>query len=327
MELILAYAGGAEIRTLPWNADIEAGGTNTFEIEVPRTAWNADAGFWQRAYVPGTEFGGMIGEIATETEPRAVYLRGDTWRGMLDKKIISPEKGNNYYTISGSTSACIAKLLRDFFNDPLIRAESISRGTIRSFRFPRYCTLLDGLNRMLATINMKPVMRYVQEGKSGAVEVGCRPINNYEIVGSTGYGDEIDVRSDVRKNGINHLICLGAGELAARTVVHIYTNANGTVTSSQILKGKYENAAVFDFNGAQDAAELRKAGLDYLADLKSSTTIETQTNYLKTEREIGDMIRATDPITGANEWRRIERKILTITGGVPRIEYKLEGEA
>lgn len=327
MDMILARDSGAEVRVLPWNADIETGGMNTFEIQIPRAAWDAGPRFYDRIYIPGTEYGGIIGEIRTEIEPRAVFLRGDTWRGMLEKKIISPPAGQNYYKISGTTNACIAQLLKAFFNDPIIRAESRSRGTIKTYQFPRYCTLLEGLTRMLATIKMTPVICYLQEGRGGVIEVGCKAINNYEAVGSTGYGDEIDVRSDVRKNGINHLICLGSGELAKRTVVHIYTDADGNISTKQVLKGRYEQAAVYDFNGAQDAAELRTGGLEYLEELKSGTTIETQTNYLKSEREIGDRIRAEDPITGANKWRSIERKILTITGGVPRIEYKLEGEA
>ena len=85
MELILASAGGAEIRTLPWNADIEAGGMNTFEIEVPRTAWNADAGFWQRVYVPGTEFGGMFQAFYT----RLKSFEGETLSEKTESYMLS----------------------------------------------------------------------------------------------------------------------------------------------------------------------------------------------------------------------------------------------
>lgn len=322
MELILAKDNGEEVGVLPWDADFELGGENNFEIVVPQYEWSGAEQFNDRTYMPGTEYGGMIGEIRTETEPRSVLLRGITWRGMIARKIISPNKGQNYYTIQGSVAGCIAQLLQDFFQDSIIQADTEAQGNIKKYQFPRYCNLMEGLNGMLATVGQKAVLTYVQTAGGGYIKVGAGPIENYEDLSA----DEMEVRSDVRKNGINHLICLGQGELANRTVLHIYTDSDGKITEKQVLKGRYENAAVFDYSGVETTAELKSAGLEYLKDVRSGTTIEAEARRITKEMEIGDMVRAADPVTGVTAWRAVERKILRISGGVRSVEYKLEGE-
>lgn len=39
-------------------------------------------------YIPDTEYGGIIGDMKTITKQNAIKMTGDTWRGMLGKKII-----------------------------------------------------------------------------------------------------------------------------------------------------------------------------------------------------------------------------------------------
>lgn len=322
MDLILARENGAEVAVIPWNADFECGGSNTFEIEIPKRIWKGIESFYDLVYVPGTEFGGMIGEIVSENEPNSIFLRGDTWRGMMTKKIIIPSAETHYYTAYGNSTEIIKKLLKAFFDDRIVQAAEGIGVQIGSYQFPRYCDLMTGINLMLATKEHTAKIRYVQTAASGYFEVGSSQIRNFSAVP----GEEVEIRSDVRRNGINHLICLGKGQLGSRMVRHIYLDSSGNVTDRQVMKGRYEQAAVYDFSAAQDAADLIKSGTQYLQDLKSQTILEVTGNSIDKDREIGDLVRTTDPITGSIIWKHIDRKILAITGGIPRIEYKLEGE-
>ena len=66
------------------------------------------------------------------------------------------------------------------------------------------------------------------------------------------YSQQIEFSSDMRLNytmhmegdGVNHLICLGQGELKNRIVRHLYVDQNGNIGSTQYYTGVDEIAAV-----------------------------------------------------------------------------------
>jgi len=89
MELILTDTEGIDIRRLDYiKADFDIGGENDFEIIVSADDWKEDVNFGARVYVPNTEYGGMIGELETNTAENAIYIRGYCWRGLLQKKLL-----------------------------------------------------------------------------------------------------------------------------------------------------------------------------------------------------------------------------------------------
>ena len=63
------------------------------------------------------------------------------------------------------------------------------------------------------------------------------------------------------KMGINHLICLGLGELKNRTVIHLYADANGVISRTQTQFGSDEVTNVYDYAGAE-TENLIKSGTD-----------------------------------------------------------------
>lgn len=325
MDLILATADGREIGFIPYDADIDCGGDDsTFEIGIPRAAWDDTYEAGMLVYVPGTEYGGIIGEMESETNPAYVYVRGMTWRGLLEHKIISPKSGEDYYTISGEANACIAELLSAFYGDSLVQASSDSSDvTISNYSFERYTNLLDGMNAMLSPHNQKILLRYVQTETGGYLEVSTDSIVNYAAQIEFSEDDNVVINSDQKLNGVNHLICLGQGELSARTVVHIYTDAEGNISTAQVLFGRDEIVAVYDNNGAENAEELRKGGLEYLEDIKSRITLDVQVINLDEELQIGDIVSGRDFTTGLYAERHIAEKILTIIGEIPDVQYIL----
>ena len=68
------------------------------------------------------------------------------------------------------------------------------------------------------------------------------------------YSAQIEYSSDMNANysmvinkmGVNHLICLGSGELRNRTVVHLYVDGNGNISQTQTFTGLEERAEVLD---------------------------------------------------------------------------------
>lgn len=326
MDLILATSDGRELGLIPYDADISVGGENTFEIGVPRAAWDDSYQQGMLVYVPDTEYGGIIGEVESLNEPEVVYVRGLTWRGLLEKKIIQPAAGQDYYTISGEANACIGTVLSAFYADGLMQAGAEDTGVnISSYSFNRYTTVIEGLNAMLAPYSYKARIAYRQTDSGGYVEVFAEPIENYAAQVELSEDDEMIISTDQILNGVNHLICLGAGELRDRTVVHLYTDMYGNISPTQVLFGRDEIAEVYDYSSASNAAELRAGGLDRLEEVKSRTKFDAQIVELSTELRIGDIISGRDFVTGLYVELPIVEKILKIIGEIPEVQYVLEG--
>lgn len=327
MELILATRDGREKELIPYDIDMEAGGDNTFEMEIPRAAWTGEYEHEMLVYVPDTEFGGIIGEIQTMNEPEMVYCRGYLWRGLLQHKIIVPPSGQDYYTISGDANACIRQLITNIYADPLIRgAESAAGIMISNYQFNRYTDLLTGMIAMLSTVGYRLNIAYIQQNAGGYVEIGAVPIENYTAQIQFSEDDEIKINADDIRNGVNHLICLGQGELAARTVIHLYADASGNISQTQTFTGRDEITETYDFSSAEDEASLIKGGIERLMEIRSSRRFDASAGRIEADLQIGDIVSGQDYTTGISVSLPIERKILRIIGEIETVEYRLEGE-
>lgn len=327
MELILATRDGREKELIPYDIDMEAGGDNTFEMEIPRAAWTGEYEHEMLVYVPDTEFGGIIGEIQTMNEPEMVYCRGYLWRGLLQHKIIVPPSGQDYYTISGDANACIRQLITNIYADPLIQgAESAAGVMISSYQFNRYTDLLTGMIAMLSSVGYRLNIEYIQQNTGGYVEIGAVPIENYTAQIQFSEDDEIKINADDIRNGVNHLICLGQGELSQRTIVHLYTDADGNISQTQTFTGRDEITETYDFSSAEDEASLIKGGIERLMEIRSSKRFDASAGRIEADLHIGDIVSGQDYTTGISVSLPIERKILRIIGEIETVEYRLEGE-
>ena len=123
-------------------------------------------------------------------------------------------------------------------------------------------TLLEAITGMLKNYSAKLVIKAVQGGPGGAyhVELSAEP--------AVDYSEELDYSQDNRlsltiqdyRRGINHLICLGKGELTDRLVLHLYVQADGSISTTKYYTGADERAAVYDYSSADDETTLRTNG-------------------------------------------------------------------
>lgn len=325
MELILAASDGAEEKRIYEDADIEMGNENDFELSVPYTAWDGNYVFEKRIYVPDTEYGGIIRETESVTGDDVIYVRGYTWRGMMTKKIIEPAAGQDYRTVSGELNSIIKSLAEPAFPG-LFYASETDTGITVSYQFERYCTLLDGLQAMLESKGYKLQIRYLQTQTSGFVEIGAVPVENY--------GDSIEISQDGRLNftsqdyrrGVNHLICLGKGDLKDRVVVHLYAQPDGSVTQVPYYTGIDEIAEVYDYNNAGED-DLIENGTKQLKDRMNYKKLTANANEMDDiDIDIGDIISGRDYITGIQMQQPIIYKILKIRNQRISVEYGVKGE-
>ena len=325
MELILADANGAEIRRIWDDIDIDIGDMNDFEIKIPYASWDGLITHGKRIYIPGTEFGGLVEDVRSSTATDMIYACGYTWRGYLDHKIIEPPSGQDYKTVSGELNAIIRQLVDGEFNGLIVGTEDQTSVTT-TYQFDRYTTLEKGLEKMLKRVGYKLQIRYLQTDLSGYVVVSAVPIENY--------GDSVEISQDARldftsrdyRMGINHLICLGIGELKDRVVVHLYADADGNISQTQTFTGKDEITATYE-NTTAEQEDLITGGTDRLQELANykEFVAEMANDGDDIDLDVGDTITGRDYITGIVVTKPIINKVVTITNGFPAVQYKVEG--
>lgn len=325
--MIVANEKGCELGVLKNYKEVEfsVGAENDFVITLKSQAVNKEFLWYEsQVFIPGTEFGGIVKDIISLTKSKTVKFMGDTWRGMLSKKIISPPSGQDYLTVSGELNEVLRKMLKEHFGDWFVVPEESTEVTV-NYQFNRYVTLLEGLTSLLESVNYKLSIKYIQgaPGEAGYVEVSAAPINNYSE--EEEYSQDCNIKMTVRdyRRGINHLICLGEGELKDRIRVDLYIQKDGSIGKTQYYKGLEERTDVYDYSSA-DVAELEEGGekrLKELADYK-----EFDMNIEKANLELGDIVSGKDHITGLYVVKPVIQKILKIGTGKERIDYKLKGD-
>lgn len=309
------------------DVDFSVGEDNDYEIKIRRDSWREEYTFGNVLYIPGTEYGGIIGEINTDTSLDTISILGRTWRGKLDKKIIVPPAGQDYATASGELNQILRNLITGQFGDYFVVSQNDTGINIASYQFERYCTLLAGITKMLKSMEHKLHIEYVQQerGQPGYVELSAVPIVDYS--------DEIELSQDSQlnfsfknnRNGVNHLVCLGKGELQDRQVIDLYVQEDGSIGTTQYYTGIREVAEVYE-DTSSESAELQEKGTEKLQELMNSTTFSMDIETLGIDVEIGDIIGGRDYLTGLYAKKPIKGKIYKVTGGKESLEYEIEGD-
>lgn len=319
--LIVANAAGKELKELDFDTyDIEVGDEgNSFQITTRRQDYETIPQ-GARIYIPGTEYGGIFRELDTNTEQDTISPGGLTWRGMMQKKIIVPPAGADYATDSGELNAIIKERVEAAFPGMFIGSTADTGVNIPTYQYERYCTLEQGLKELLKSIGYKLNIEYSQPDK--AVIVSAVPIVDYS--------DNIELSSDMQFNyimhmqgdGINHLICLGKGELRDRYVYHWYVDNNGEITTTQFYFGADEIAAVYDSPGAEQNDLITK-GKEQLQKLMNQNTFDMQIDTIALDVGIGDYVGGRDYLSGMAMKAPISGKVIKWKNGFRTTEYKL----
>lgn len=333
MDLIWTDIYGRELGyVLNANSDFEIGAEETesindFEVEFKRKYWTGDINYGSRIISPGTEYGGIIKEIATNTKADNVTVKGYTWRGMMTKKVIEPPEGQDYALATGEINSIIRLKVEEEFPGLFYGVDEDTGVNVTNYQFDRYCTLHKGLVKMLKSVGYRLDIKYQQGevGESGYVQVRAVPIIDYSSEYELSNDNNMNFITDDNQRGVNHLICLGKGELKDRLVIHMYVDSAGNIGSTQYYTGADEIAEIYDSSGSEQS-DLEKNGKEKLETLKNKMSYNMTMEKLEGKLDLGDIIGGRDYLTGIYVKKPIGRKIWTISEGKEKIEYKLEGE-
>lgn len=320
MDLIYTNAQRVDLGVLQgYTLDLSFGannGENDFELTLGKTEPALEDGSF--IYIEGTEYGGIVGGMkSTSTEDIRTNI-GRTWHGVLNSKVIEPDPGADYLIISGDANECLDRMVSRLGLSALFTAETELSGiSVKSYKFTRYVKGYDGLAAMLASAGAKLKMVW----ESASVKLYAERITDYTDVPVD--SDDAILKVERYGNKVNHLICLGSGELAQRQVVHLYVDQFGRIGSTQYYTGLSEITDVYDFSNAQDVEELRAGGVSRMNELRNNDKVEVLAeDGVSVEYDVGDIIGGTDTYSGNTAKATITQKIIRINNGAVSIDYK-----
>ena len=308
------------------NISVDLNVKQTFSMQIARSNWSEDMTFSNLLYILGTEYGGIIGEVLTDTTLDYVELKGLTWRGRMAKKIIQPPTGLDYKIVSGELHAVMKSLIEPEFGGLFVVSQVDTGVSVNNYQFDRYCTLLDGLTKMLKSKGHRLKLSFLRtQGEPGYLFVEAVPIVDYSSQIELSQGCRLNYTMDDKRDGVNHLIVTGKGELQDRNVFHLYVQGNGSIGKTPYYTGLDEITEVYE-NTSTETDELEEASRKKLQELMNKQTFKMDVASLGIDVDIGDIVGGRDYLTGLYMAKPVENIIYELINDVESKTYKLEGE-
>lgn len=312
---------------------------NNFECRIASASHCCEAG--SMLYIEGTEYGGIIDSIESDSSTDEVIYSGRTWHGVLGSKVIMPlQTGeastaavtlkttdssggsliDRYLIISGDANACIGFILSRVGLSTLFESSSISTGVnINQYQFDRFTDAYKGITKMLSNAGLKPVFSFT-DGKviiSAAVKHDFTTDEEFD-------SDLIEFQAKKNYKTVNHLICLGTGELEKRMVVHLFSDAEGNISQAQTQFGLDEYVATYDYSSVESEDELIASGTEKLQELWNQEELSVDFDESMDLYDVGDIVGAVDSITGLAITATITKKIVKINNGQISIDISTD---
>ena len=292
--------------------DMEIGGTEDFELTLPTDFKLESHSF---IYVEGTEIFGIVDKRNVDTSEGSIVYAGRTIRGILNSKIIEPPSGQDYRIVSGKA----VDILNSFAAEQKINGFVVFSGMdakLTSFQIDRYVSFLVAADKMLAQLGAKMTFNF----SDGIMHIVLAPVMDYSD--DVEY-DNRNIGFSVKQNfaPINHMICLGKGDLAQRQVIHLYADKNGNISKTQTLFGLEEVTEIYDYSSAESLDELERGGIKRI---KESRENVMQVTLINTDQyDVGDIVGGREEITGIEIKEKITSKIITIKDNILSVEHKV----
>lgn len=328
MDLIYTDTKGIDVNVMPdCELDMAFGSDeNDFECTVDLNAHCCNVGCILHAedvdpagMVLHTEYGGIIDGLKVNTADNSISYTGRTWHGILESKVLCPDAGQDYLILSGEANTVLALLISRMGLTRLFEASGEDSGIrINNYQMNRYIAGYTGIRKMLSSAGAKLVLRYVD----GIVILSATHLVDYSK-DEEWDSDQMDFAIEQKSRPVNHMVCLGKGDLKDREVIHLYTDAEGNISPVQTMFGTDEVTEVYDYPNVESSDELIKGGTERLQEAYAGAEnlgIDFENNE---DYDIGDIVGARENITGVFVSREIVKKIVKMNKNGTNIECQI----
>lgn len=290
---------------------------NNFELSTVMENNVCKSGFY--IYAEGTDYGGIIDQIKVNTSSNSLKYIGRTWHGILGSKILQPDEGQDYLTLSGDANQVLAELVQRMGLGDLFTVKDAPSGlTVRNYKMNRYIDGYKGMCKMLQSVDGKLNITF----REGFATLSAKPLTDYS---KNEEFDSSQISFEIKKTfkPTNHVICLGAGDLAERTVIHLYADQDGNISHTQTFFGMDEVCEVYDYSNAESDEELEEGGRELLQKSWNSDSVKIKFTNTSSVYDIGDVVGAKENVTGISIVQKIIKKIVTLKNDRATISYKV----
>lgn len=291
---------------------------NNFELTMPLVSHCMEADY--KIYIEGTEYGGIVDSITVDTTQQTVTYKGRTWHGIFNSKVITPPAGDPYYVISGDANTILSQIINDFdLSDLFYVPDTVSGITLANTNVDRYKNAYDVLLKIFRDNGGK--LKFTYDGERCKIE--CIELIDYSQDEEFD-SDQLTFKIQKNYNPINHLICLGKGELENRTVIHLYADTDGNISTTQTITGLDEVVDVYDYSSVESVEELEKEGIEHFKEIRKDGDIDVNLEQTQ-DFDISDKIGAIEYTTGISVVKYISKKIVKIDRKGTTINYNING--
>lgn len=273
MDLIYADENRKDIGVLnSYDLDMAYGkDENDFACSVDRHDHCCGVGYF--IYAENTEYGGIVDRIKIDTEHGVVSYMGRTWHGILESKVICPDAGDDYLILSGDANEVLQAVIDRIGLSGLFVASTVSSGTeVVNYQFDRYVYGYTGLCKFLQDNDLKLSLSW----QNGMIVMSAEPIYDYSQDEEFDTS-QVDFTIERNYRPVNHIICLGQGDLRNRSVIHIFADENGGVQDYLINPNK---DPVEDSDYILDTSKQVMTDHDEVMQVYDASNAEITTNYI-----------------------------------------------
>lgn len=268
-------------------------------------------------YIEGTEYGGVVDEIKTISNSARTTYRGRTWHGILQNKILSPDQDQDYLQVKGHAKTVLEELIERIHLSELFIVDTCDNIQV-NYAFKRYCDAYSGIKSMLKASGAKLVMHHEQR----QIHISAQKV---QVIDNQVDSDIMHFCATKQTRPINHLICLGKGELKDRHVLHLYADEAGSISRTQTLFGKDERTITYDYSSAEKD-ELESQGTKKLKELQQQGGVDVSLTRFEAWN-IGDIIVARDTRSHTQVTAEVLKKIARIKDGILKVQYEVGTQA
>lgn len=304
--------------------DFEIGSENDFEIGIPVSLYDSE--IYEKGhyiYCDGTEYGGRIEGIKSDTSDGIVKIYGETFRGMLNDKVVEPPTGEAYLYVSGDLTNCLKTLLGGQYTDVFKVSDDLTGVSVSSYKINRYDYILNAMESLLQPNGYRLDISVVNEETQFFVELSAKP-NAVDDEISQDYDLNFSIDKKILK--YNYIIALGGGQLEKRTVLYLHQKEDGTIEQvSGIPNGDDIRVYKYDYSSSdssENEAELLDSATKKFDEInESDSQAMTISDGSRIELELGSVISGRDYVTGITIQEPVTKKILKIKNGIATISY------
>ena len=319
MELIVADSAGNTLFPIyDFELDMDEGWgdgvDNTFDLIVKDPSVPLPEAAW-RFFADGSELGGRVEgfELKTARNSTELHWTGSTWTGILNKRLLWPDSGQDYLTLSGDANDVLRSAIQRLDLASLFTVSDGKAGVNVSYQCSR--------DSPEAWTNLRLAMRSAGLRLDARWVGGACRLQAVKVTDWRGRVDSDLVSFDLTSDLLvtNHLKAAGKGDLASREVVDVYADRYGNVSTSKGMAGVFELEEFYDANNSE-GDDLRDQALDRLKDKQGeggvTVTVDEGVSF-----GLGDTVEARHYSPNVTVTVEISSKVISATGAGASVTY------